>query len=171
MIRKLGSADFQTILAIVNDAAVVYKGKIPTDRWKEPYMPLEELKKEIQSGIQFYGYIENNALMAVMGIQIVNDVTLIRHAYTLTSHQRKGLGEQLLNYLLKLAKTKRILVGTWEAALWAIKFYQKHGFELLYREETNKLLKKYWNIPERQVETSVVLELKGKHHEDTLPKS
>jgi GNAT superfamily N-acetyltransferase len=171
MIRKLGNADFQTILAIVNDAAVAYKSKIPADRWKEPYMPPEELKKEIQSGIQFYGYLENNALIAVMGIQLVNNVTLIRHAYTLTSHQRKGLGEQLLNYLLRLAKTKRILVGTWEAAPWAIKFYKKHGFELLSREETNKLLKKYWSIPKRQVETSVVLELKGTRHENTPLKS
>ena len=107
MIRKLDDADSQTILAVVNDAAVAYKGKIPADCWKEPYMPLEELKEEIQSGVQFYGYIENNALIAVMGIQLVNDVTLIRHAYTLTSHQRKGLGEQLLNYLLRLAKTEQ----------------------------------------------------------------
>jgi len=106
-----------------------------------------------------------------MGIQLVKDVTLIRHAYTLTDHQRNGLGEQLLNYLLRLARTKRILVGTWEAAPWAIRFYQKHGFELLSREETNKLLKKYWSIPERQVETSVVLELKGKRHENTPPES
>jgi GNAT superfamily N-acetyltransferase len=171
MIRKLGGADFQTILAILNDAAVAYKGKIPADRWKEPYMPQEELKEEIQSGVQFYGYIENNALIAVMGIQPFGDVTLIRHAYTLTCHQRRGLGEKLLDHLLRIAETQRILVGTWESAPWAIKFYQKQGFELLYREETNKLLKKYWNIPERQVETSVVLELKGKHHEDTLPKS
>jgi len=157
MIRKLGDADFQTIFAVVNNAAVAYKGKIPVDCWKEPYMPQEELKEEIQSGIQFFGYTKNSALIAVMGIQLVKDVTLIRHAYTLTGHQQKGLGEQLLNYLLRLAKTKRILVGTWEAAPWAIKFYQKHGFDLLSREETNKLLKKYWRIPERQVETSVVL--------------
>jgi GNAT superfamily N-acetyltransferase len=167
MIRKLDDADFQTILAVVNDAAVAYKGKIPADCWKEPYMPLEELKEEVQSGVQFFGYTKNSTLIAVMGIQLVNDVTLIRHAYTLTGHQRKGLGEQLLNYLLRLAKTKRILVGTWEAAPWAIKFYQKHGFELLSREETNKLLQKYWNISKRQVETSIVLELKGKRHEDT----
>jgi GNAT superfamily N-acetyltransferase len=171
MIRKLSDADFQTILTIVDDAAVAYKGKIPADRWKEPYMPPEELKEEIQSGVQFFGYTKNSALIAVMGIQIVKDVTLIRHAYTLTGHQRNGLGEQLLNYLLRLARTKRILVGTWEAASWAIKFYQKHGFELLSREETNKLLKKYWSIPERQVETSVVLELKGKRHENPRPES
>ncbi len=147
---------------VVNDAAVAYKGKIPADRWKEPYMPTEELKEEIKSGIQFYGYTENDNLIAVMGIQPVGDVTLIRHAYTLTSHQRKGAGEKLLNQLLSLAQTDRILVGTWETAPWAIKFYQKHGFMLLSREETNKLLKKYWKIPERQVETSVVLEYKGK---------
>jgi GNAT superfamily N-acetyltransferase len=171
MIRKLGDADFQTILAIVNDAAMVYKGKIPADRWKEPYVPLEELKEEVQSGVQFYGYIENNALIAVMGIQPVSDVTLIRHAYTLTCHQRRGLGEKLLDQLLRIAETQRILVGTWESAPWAIKFYQKQGFELLSREETNKLLKKYWSIPERQVETSVVLELKGKLHENTPLKS
>ena len=171
MIRKLGGADFQTILAIVNDAAVVYKGKIPADRWKEPYMPLKELKEEIQSGVQFYGYIENTALITVMGIQLIGDVTLIRHAYTLTCHQRRGLGEKLLDQLLRIAETQRILVGTWESAPWAIKFYQKQGFELLSREETNKLLKKYWSIPERQVETSVVLELKGKLHENTSLKS
>ena len=147
---------------VVNDAAVAYKGKIPADRWKEPYMPAEELKEEIKSGIQFYGYIENGKLIAVMGIQPVGDVTLIRHAYTLTSQQRRGAGEKLLNHLLSLAQTDRILVGTWETAPWAIKFYQKHGFTLLSREETNKLLKKYWKIPERQVETSIVLEYKGK---------
>jgi GNAT superfamily N-acetyltransferase len=134
-------------------------------------MPLEELKEEIQSGVQFYGYIGNNTLIAVMGIQPVGDVTLIRHSYTLTGHQRKGLSAQLLNYLLRLAKTKRILVGTWESAPWATKFYQKHGFELLSREETNKLLKKYWSTPERQVETSVILELKGKRYENTPFKS
>ncbi len=160
MICKLTSTDFQAILNVVNDSAIAYKSKIPADRWKEPYMPTQELEEEIRNGVQFYGFIENNALIAVMGIQPVNDVTLIRHAYTLTSHQRKGAGEKLLNHLLTLAKTDKILVGTWETAPWAIKFYQKHGFSLLSRLETNKLLKKYWNIPERQVETSIVLELK-----------
>jgi GNAT superfamily N-acetyltransferase len=160
MIHKLTDDDFEAILTIVNAAAIAYKGKIPADRWKEPYMPTQELKEEIQSGVQFYGYTENNLLLAVMGIQPVNDVTLIRHAYTLISHQRKGIGEKLLNHLLLLAKNERILVGTWETALWAIKFYKKHGFVLLSRQETNKLLKKYWNIPSRQVETSIVLELK-----------
>ncbi|MCW3996850.1 MAG: GNAT family N-acetyltransferase [Candidatus Bathyarchaeota archaeon] len=162
MILRLTDANFQDIFAVVNGAAVAYKGKIPADRWKEPYMSKEELREEIASGVQFYGYTENNTLVAVMGIQQVNDVTLIRHAYTLTIHQRKGIGQKLLNYLLSLAKTKRILVGTWETASWAIKFYQKHGFEPLSREQTNMLLRKYWNIPERQVETSIVLEYRGR---------
>ena len=162
MICKLTNNHFQAILTVINDAATAYRGKIPDDRWKEPYMSSEELKEEIQSGVQFYGYLENNVLIAVMGIQPVVDVTLIRHAYTLTSHQRKGIGEKLLNRLLKLARTDRILVGTWESASWAIKFYEKHGFKLLSRQETNRLLKKYWQIPERQVETSIVLEYEGR---------
>jgi len=160
MIRNLKEADFQAIFAVVNNASIVYKGKIPSDRWKDPYMPLEELKMEIRSGVQFYGYFEKDSLIAVMGVQRVGDVTLIRHAYTLMSHQRKGVGERLLSHLLSLATTNIILVGTWETASWAIKFYEKHGFKLHSREETNKLLKKYWNIPNRQIETSIVLELK-----------
>ena len=160
MIRNLIEADFYTIFAVVNNSSIVFKGKIPSDRWKEPYMSLEELKLEIRSGVQFYGYFEKDSLIAVMGIQRVGDVTLIRHAYTLMSHQRKGVGERLLNYLLSLAATNIILVGTWETAPWAIKFYEKHGFKLHSREKTNKLLKKYWNIPNRQIETSIVLELK-----------
>ena len=161
MIGKLSDEDFDAVFNVVNEAAIAYKGKIPADRWKEPYMPKEELKEEIASGVQFYGYFENNALVAVMGIQRVNDVTLIRHAYTLTSQQCKGIGEKLLSHLLCLAQTKRILVGTWTDALWAIRFYQKHGFQLLSRQQTNMLLQKYWNIPERQVETSIVLEYSG----------
>ena len=123
-------------------------------------MTAQELKEEIQRGVQFYGLKENNVLVAVMGIQPVNDVTLIRHAYVLTSYQRKGYGEKLLKHLLALAETSTVYVGTWEAAAWAIKFYQRNGFKLVSTEEKNKLLKKYWSIPERQVETSVVLELK-----------
>jgi len=158
MIRRLCDEDFQTIFAIVNDAADAYRGKIPLDCWKTPYMSTLELKEEIEAGVEFYGITLNGSLAAVMGIQPVGDVTLIRHAYTLTSYQRRGLGEQLLNHLLGLAKTQRILVGTWETSPWAIRFYQKHGFVLQSREETNKLLKKYWHITERQIETSVVLE-------------
>ena len=160
MIRRLSSADFDSILNVVNDAAEAYKGAIPEDRWEEPYMPAEELRREIESGVEFYGWIENNALVAVMGIQPVNDVTLIRHAYVVTSRQRRGIGKKLLNHLIKIAQTSQILVGTWEAAHWAISFYEKHGFRLVPKEEKNKLLKKYWNIPERQIETSVVLKLK-----------
>ena len=151
MICKLTTADYEATLNVVNNAAVAYKGKIPTDRWKEPYMPAKELKEEIQSGVQFYGWKDNDVLVAVMGIQRINDVTLIRHAYVLPGHQRKGLGEKLLKHLLGLTKTSKIYVGTWEAATWAIKFYQKFGFELVSTEEKNRLLKKYWSIPERQV--------------------
>ena len=160
MISKLTTSDFQAILTVVNDAAIAYKGKIPSDRWKEPYMTAQELKRENQSGVRFYGWIENNVLVAAMGIQPVNDVTLIRHAYVLAGHQRKGYGEKLLKHLLGLSDSSKVYVGTWEAATWAIKFYQKNGFNLVSTEEKNKLLKKYWSIPKRQVETSVVLELK-----------
>jgi GNAT superfamily N-acetyltransferase len=159
MIRRLGDADFQTILFVVNEAAVVYRGKIPDDCYKIPYMQKKELEQEIGSDVQFYGYIENGEVVSVMGIQPVGDATLIRHAYTITSYQRQGIGAKLLNYLLTLAETRRILVGTWELASWAIRFYQNHGFQLTTRQETNRLLRKYWNIPQRQVETSVVLTL------------
>ncbi|MCW4000052.1 MAG: GNAT family N-acetyltransferase [Candidatus Bathyarchaeota archaeon] len=158
MIRRLLAEDFQAIYNIIDDASEAYRGKIPLDCWKTPYMPAEELQGEIDSGVKFYGYLDGGVLVAVMGIQEVGDVTLIRHAYTLTSHQRRGIGEKLLSYLLDLAQTRRILVGTWTDAIWAIGFYQKHGFRLLGREETNKLLRTYWNIPWRQIETSVVLD-------------
>jgi len=160
MIHKIADCNFDRILAVINEAAIVYKGKIPDGCWKEPYMPAKELQEEIKNNVQFYGYMEHSDFVTVMGIQPVDDVTLIRHAYTISSHQRKGIGEKLLTYLLNLAKTQRILVGTWESAPWAIKFYQKRGFKLLSRQETNMLLKKYWNISDRQVDASVVLELK-----------
>jgi GNAT superfamily N-acetyltransferase len=159
MIRKLSTSDFNDILNIVNDAAIVYKDVIPSDRWKEPYMPAEELETEIQSGVQFYGIFENLASVAVMGIQPVKDVALIRHAYTLRSHQRQGLGKTLLRHLLSLALTDKVYVGTWREAYWAINFYIKNGFKLVSDIEKDKLLKEYWNIPLRQVETSVVLQL------------
>lgn len=158
MICQLSVADFQSIHTVINDAAVAYKSKIPLDCYNEPYMSRNKLRNEIFLGIQFYGIIQDGMLLAVMGIQPIDDVTLIRHAYTLTCYQRQGLGGQLLNYLIGLVKTKRVLVGTWETATWAIRFYQKHAFELLTREETNKLLKKYWNITREQFENSVVLE-------------
>jgi len=160
MIRKLAASEFDAVLAVVNDAAQAYKGVIPQDRWHEPYMPANELKSEIASGVEFYGWIENGVLVAVMGIQLVKDVTLIRHAYVLTAYQRRGIGEKLLNHLMSLALTDTVLVGTWEAAYWAVRFYEKHGFKLVPTEEKNRLLREYWNIPERQIETSVVLKLK-----------
>jgi GNAT superfamily N-acetyltransferase len=159
MICKLTHSDFDAILNVVNEAAKAYKSTIPSDRWKEPYMPGEELREEIKDGVEFYGWKENRALIGVMGIQRVRDVTLIRHAYVLTSHQRKGIGTKLLKHLTGLAMTPDVLVGTWEAAKWAVRFYEKHGFCLVSRAETNRLLREYWDIPERQVETSIVLKL------------
>ena len=123
-------------------------------------MSQKELKEEIEAGVQFYGWMENLVLVGVMGIQRVWDVTLIRHAYVLTNLQQKGLGEKLLKHLLTLSQTSIVYVGTWQAASWAIKFYQKNGFEVLATKEKNKLLNKYWNISKRQVETSAVLQLK-----------
>jgi GNAT superfamily N-acetyltransferase len=160
VICRLQPSDFPSILHVVNDAAEAYKGIIPEDRWKEPYMSDEELRGEIESGVEFYGWVEDDVLVAVMGIQLVNDVTLVRHAYVLTNRQRRGIGEKLFKHLISLARTSEVLVGTWEAAYWAIRFYEKHGFKLVSREEKDRLLRKYWDIPERQVETSVVLELK-----------
>jgi GNAT superfamily N-acetyltransferase len=160
MISKLQPTETKSILHVVNDAAEAYKGVIPDDRWKEPYMSTEELRKEIENGVEFYGWLENNVLTAVMGIQLVNDITLIRHAYVLTNRQRKGIGKKLLKQLVNMARTSEVLVGTWEAAHWAISFYEKHGFKPVPREETNRLLRKYWDIPERQIETSIVLKLK-----------
>jgi len=160
MISRLQSTEFNSILQVVNDAAEAYRGVIPEDQWREPYMSTEELREAIESGIDFYGWVEDDVLVAVMGIQPVNDVTLIRHAYVLTNRQRRGIGKKLLRHLLNMAKTSEVLVGTWEAAYWAIRFYEKHGFKLVSRDETDRLLRKYWDITERQVETSVVLKLK-----------
>jgi GNAT superfamily N-acetyltransferase len=159
MISRLQPTESKSILHVVNVAAEAYRGVIPEDQWKAPYMSTEELREEIESGVEFYGWIEDDILVAVMGIQLVNSVTLVRHAYVLTSRQRRGIGEKLLRHLLSLARTSAVLVGTWEAAYWAIRFYQKHGFKLVTKEEKDRLLRKYWNIPERQIETSVVLKL------------
>jgi GNAT superfamily N-acetyltransferase len=159
MIHRLLPFDFDDILKVVNDAAQVYKGIIPADRWKEPYMPAEELRKEIADGVEFYGLKEGDVLLGVMGIQRVGDVTLIRHAYVLRSRQRKRIGKKLINHLRGLAKTSTVLVGTWEAAWWAVEFYEKNGFTRVTKDEKNMLLRKYWQIPERQVKTSVVLKL------------
>ncbi len=159
MIRRLRATESKSILNVINDAAKAYKGVIPEDQWKDPYMSSAELKEEIESGIDFYGWIEENVLVAVMGIQRINKVTLIRHAYVVKKHQRSGIGEKLLIHLLNLSRTSEVLVGTWEAAYWAICFYEKHGFKITSRDETDMLLRKHWNIDQRQIETSVVLKL------------
>jgi len=157
MIRSLLSSDFNAILNVINDAARAYKGVIPDDRWKEPYMSAEELKEEIEAGVRFFGWVEGGHLLGVTGIQALQDTTLIRHAYVLPGYQRQGIGTKLLEYLIGLAETLEILVGTWVDATWAIRFYEKHGFKLVSPREKDRLLRTYWNIPERQVETSVVL--------------
>ena len=156
MIHPCTDEDIPEICAIVNDAAQAYKGVIPADRWHEPYMPLEELKREIAAGVTFWGCTEKGRLAGIMGMQPVKDVTLIRHAYVKTELRNRGIGGKLLAHLLGRVDG-RILVGTWKAADWAIRFYAKHGFQLTGEEEKNRLLKTYWNIPHRQIETSVVL--------------
>jgi GNAT superfamily N-acetyltransferase len=157
MIRNLSASDFDAILEVINDAAQAYKGVIPDDRWKEPYMSAEELAKEIEAGVRFFGWMEDERLLGVAGIQALGDTTLIRHAYVLPGFQRKGIGKRLLKYLIGLAGTDEVLVGTWAGAAWAIRFYEKHGFKLVSSREKDRLLRAYWSIPERQIETSVVL--------------
>lgn len=156
MIRKCNKSDFNTILEIINDAAQAYKGIIPPDRWHEPYMSFAELRAQIDDGIVFWGLERNGQLLGVMGIQDKGDVTLIRHAYVIPRAQKRGIGKKLLQYLESMTE-KPILIGTWAAASWAVSFYQKNGYSLVSEEEKNRLLRKYWSIPERQVETSVVL--------------
>ena len=156
MIRKCTDEDFNEIFNIINDAAMAYKGIIPPDRWHEPYMTKEELKGQIEDGVRFSCYVDDDKIVGVMGVQDKTDVTLIRHAYVRTKQRNKGIGTMLLRELIK-DSTKPILIGTWKAADWAISFYEKHGFCLVDEEEKNRLLKKYWVIPARQVETSVVL--------------
>ncbi|MGD0745579.1 MAG: GNAT family N-acetyltransferase [Verrucomicrobiota bacterium] len=160
MIRPCTDSDVSDILAIVNDASRVYRGVIPADCWREPYMALKELKEEIAAGVRFWGYERNGQLVGVMGMQPVKDVTLIRHAYVRNEMRSQGIGGKLLAHLLGQINGK-ILVGTWNAAGWAITFYQRHGFQMVSDEEKNRLLKTYWHIPDRQIETSVVLVYKG----------
>lgn len=156
MIRKCEDSDFEAIYSIINDAATAYRGVIPADRWKEPYMPQEELRHEMENGVVFWGYEEKGELSGVMGIQDVEDVTLIRHAYVRTTRRGRGIGSTLLSKLRELTD-RPVLIGTWADAVWAVGFYEKHGFRLVTPEEKDRLLKTYWSIPERQIETSVVL--------------
>jgi GNAT superfamily N-acetyltransferase len=155
-IRPCRDNDRAAILAIVNAAAEAYRGVIPDDRWHEPYMPQDELDREIAAGVSFWGYEEGGRLGGVMGLQSVRDVDLIRHAYVLPSSQRRGIGSALLEHLRQVS-TRPMLVGTWEAADWAIRFYRRHGFELVTPARKVVLLKTYWNVPDRQIEVSVVL--------------
>jgi GNAT superfamily N-acetyltransferase len=157
MIRPGTHQDFDQIWTIINDGARAYRGIIPADRLRDPYMSREELRHEIDHGVLFSCYEdEPGTLLGVMGIQHVQDVTLIRHAYVRTASQGKGIGAHLLSHL-RAQTTKPILIGTWADAAWAIRFYQRHGFHQVPRDAKNRLLKKYWTIPDRQVETSVVL--------------
>ncbi len=156
MIRPCARADFPTIEAVINEAAQAYRGVIPADCWHEPYMSATALKSEIDAGVNFWGWEDAGALTGVMGLQQVRDATLIRHAYVRPAHQGRGIGGALIGFLA--ARTSGpLLVGTWAAAVWAIRFYERHGFRLVSPEEKNRLLTAYWNIAERQKETSVVL--------------
>jgi N-acetylglutamate synthase-like GNAT family acetyltransferase len=156
MIRQCDASEVELIYSIINDAAEAYKRVIPGDRWKEPYMSKDELQHEIDQGVVFWGYEQDGELVGVMGIQHLQDVTLIRHAYVRAAKRNQGIGGKLLSSLRQQA-TRPLLVGTWADALWAIRFYEDHGFRLVSWEEKERLLRKYWSIPERQVETSVVL--------------
>jgi GNAT superfamily N-acetyltransferase len=155
-VRPCRNDERDEMLAIINSAAEAYRGVIPPDRWHEPYMPAQELDHEIAAGVAFWGYEADGTLLGVMGIQPVQDVDLIRHAYVLPDSQGHGVGGALLEHLRTLT-TRRMLVGTWAAAEWAIGFYERHGFEATSHEQKTALLKTYWTIPDRQVETSVVL--------------
>jgi GNAT superfamily N-acetyltransferase len=156
MIGPCVPADFEDIYAIVNDAATAYRGVIPADRWHEPYMPREELEREIAAGVSFHGFFEDARLVAVMGLQDVQDAALVRHAYTRTALRGRGVGAALLEHL-KAQATRPLLVGTWKAATWAVRFYEKRGFVLTSDVEKRALLERYWTVPERQIEESVVL--------------
>ena len=155
-IRPCRDDEHSTILSIINAAAESYRGVIPEDCWHEPYMPASELQSEIAAGIAFWGYEGKGALLGVMGIQPVRDVELIRHAYVLPTHQHHGIGTALLSHIRGLT-TQRMLVGTWAAAEWAVRFYRRHGFELVTPDDKTALLRTYWTVPDRQIETSVVL--------------
>tara|TARA_B110001454_G_C12478462_1_gene333315 strand:+ start:147 stop:629 length:483 start_codon:yes stop_codon:yes gene_type:complete len=158
LIKEYKKKDISKILNIINDASLKYKGVIPNNCWHEPYMSEDELIDEISDGVHMFGYHDNNKLISVIGIQEVKDATLIRHAYTLTSYQGKGIGSALLKYLLKKNQKSRLLVGTWRKAVWAIRFYKKFGFIIHSKDQTTILLKKYWKIPAKQIDNSVVLE-------------
>jgi N-acetylglutamate synthase-like GNAT family acetyltransferase len=156
VIRPCTDQDLDEILEVINDAAQAYKGVIPSDRFKEPYMPSEELRHEIEQGVRFWGFVQDGQLLGVMGLQDIEDVTLIRHAYVRTTHRRRGIGGRLLKDL-RSKRTRPLLVGTWAAAEWAIEFYRQHEFEMVPRDQVPLLLRRYWSVPGRQIAMSVVL--------------
>ena len=156
VIRQCTDRDFEAILAIINDGAEAYRSVIPPDRWKEPYMGADELRHEIASEVSFSGAVRDDALVGVMGVQPVADVMLIRHAYVRTARQNQGIGSELLRHLTGRVD-RPVLIGTWAAARWAIRFYEGHAFKMVGQDDKDRLLKTYWSIPERQIETSIVL--------------
>jgi GNAT superfamily N-acetyltransferase len=156
IVRPCRADERQVTCEIINAAAEAYRGVIPADRWHHPYMSSQELDSEISAGVAFWAYESDGAVIGVMGIQPVRDVDLIRHAYVRPGGQRRGVGAALIAHLRTLS-SRRMLVGTWEAATWAISFYQRHGFELVSPDLKIELLRSYWTIPERQIQTSVVL--------------
>ena len=155
MIRRCREDEFESVLGVINDGAEAYKGVIPADRLEDPYMSAAKLRHEIAEGVAFWGYEDDGELVGVMGSQPVQQVTLIRHAYVRTSYQQRGIGAKLLAHL-RMLTDRPVLLGTWADA-WAIRFYERHGFRIVEREEKDRLLRLYWTVPERQIETSVVL--------------
>mgnify|MGYP001328830545 FL=1 len=158
MISEYTKEDVSNILYVINNAALKYKGVIPDDCWHEPYMSEQELLNEFDSGVRMFGYEKDNVLVGVMGIQELKDVTLIRHAYTVSTYQGSGIGKLLLQYLFKINRNSILYVGTWRDATWAIQFYEKFGFVMQKRKQTVELLKRYWEVSLKQIENSVVLE-------------
>jgi len=156
MIRRCNDADFDAIYEIINDAATAYENVIPSDAWADPYMSRDELRRDIADGIVFWGREIDGKLAGVMGIQDVQDVTLIRHSYVRTARRNQGIGGALLSHLRGLTP-RPLLVGTWADAAWAVRFYEDHGFQLVSPAEKDRLLRRYWSVPERQIEASVVL--------------
>ena len=157
MITECTKKNISNILYVINDASLKYKGIIPNDCWHEPYMTKQKLISEFANGVRMFGYNKDSNLVGVMGIQELNEVTLIRHAYILTQYQGLGIGKSLLQHLFKIKTSSCLLVGTWRDATWAIQFYEKFGFVLHTKKQTAQLLKKYWNLPSKQIENSVVL--------------
>ena len=157
-IRLCAPADHDAMYQVINAAATAYAGVIPADRYQVPYMPMPELLGEIAAGVRFWGWFDDDGLSGVMGVQDVEDVTLIRHAYVTPERQGAGVGSRLLAHLMALPH-QTLLVGTWADATWAIRFYERHGFGLVTPQDKDRLLRCYWAIPERQVQTSVVLRL------------